>query len=116
MTPPPLAVTVTLVVPVVAVLLAEKVRVELPLPGAPIEAGLKLAVVPLGNPLTLRLTELEVFVAVTLTVVGAFEPRLTVSEVGDSEIVKSGGLLAAPAVNEAIAVLQLKLKNTLFRL
>ena len=50
MTPPPLAVTVTLVVPVVAVLLAEKVRVELPLPGAPIEAGLKLAVTPAGRP------------------------------------------------------------------
>ena len=50
MIPPPLAVTVTFVVPVVAVLLAEKVRVELPLPGAPIEAGLKLAVIPAGRP------------------------------------------------------------------
>lgn len=50
MIPPPLAVTVTFVVPVVAELLAEKVRVELPLPGAPIEAGLKLAVTPAGRP------------------------------------------------------------------
>ena len=48
--PPPVAVTVTLVVPVVAVLLAEKVRVELPLPGDPIEAGLKLAITPVGKP------------------------------------------------------------------
>lgn len=49
-TPPPLAVTVTFAVPVVAVLLAEKVKVELPLPGAPIELGLKLAVTPEGRP------------------------------------------------------------------
>ena len=45
-----MAVTVTFAVPVVAVLLAEKVRVELPLPGAAIEAGLKVAVTPEGNP------------------------------------------------------------------
>lgn len=37
-------------VPVVAVLLAEKVKVELPLPGAPIDVGLKLAVTPAGRP------------------------------------------------------------------
>jgi hypothetical protein len=48
--PPPLAVTVTFVVPVVAVLLAEKVRVELPLPGAAMVPGLKLAVTPEGRP------------------------------------------------------------------
>jgi len=44
------AVIVMLAVPVVAVLLAEKVRVELPPPGAAMEAGLKLAVTPAGNP------------------------------------------------------------------
>lgn len=49
-TPPPLAVTVTFVVPVVAVLLAEKVSVELPLPGAAMEVGLKLAVNPEDKP------------------------------------------------------------------
>jgi hypothetical protein len=49
-TPPPVAVTVTVAVPVVAVLLAAKVSVELPLPGAAIDAGLKLAVTPVGNP------------------------------------------------------------------
>lgn len=48
--PPPLAVTVTFVVPVVAVLLAENVSVELPLPGAAMEVGLKLAVTPDGKP------------------------------------------------------------------
>jgi hypothetical protein len=49
-TPPPLAEIVTWEVPVAAALLAEKVRVELPLPGAPIEVGLKLAVTPAGRP------------------------------------------------------------------
>ncbi len=49
-TPPPVAVMVTLEVPVVAVLLAVSVRVELPFPGAAMDAGLKLAVTPEGNP------------------------------------------------------------------
>jgi len=44
------AVTVTFDVPVVAVLPAERVSVELPLPGAAIEVGLKPAVTPEGNP------------------------------------------------------------------
>jgi len=48
--PPPVAVTVTFAVPVVAALLAVKVRVELPLPGAAIDAGLKLTVTPAGRP------------------------------------------------------------------
>jgi hypothetical protein len=41
---------VTVAEPVVAVLLAVRVRVELPLPGAAMELGLKLAVTPLGKP------------------------------------------------------------------
>ena len=49
-TPPPVAVIVTVALPVVAVLLAERVRVEVPLPGAAIDVGLKLAVTPEGNP------------------------------------------------------------------
>lgn len=47
---PPVAVIVTFAVPVVAVLLAVKVTFELPLPGAAMEAGLKAAVTPVGNP------------------------------------------------------------------
>jgi hypothetical protein len=49
-TPPPVAVTVIVAVPAAAVLLAERVSVELPLPGAAIEVGLKVAVTPDGNP------------------------------------------------------------------
>ena len=48
--PPPVAVTVTFVVPVAAVLPAENVSVELPFPGAAMEVGLKLAVTPAGKP------------------------------------------------------------------
>lgn len=51
-TPPPEAVTVMFVVPAVAVLLAVKVSVELPLPGAAREVELKLAVTPAGKPET----------------------------------------------------------------
>src|SRR5947208_875485 len=47
--PPPVAVTVTELAPVVAVEAAVKVKVELPLPGAAILAGLKLAVTPAGR-------------------------------------------------------------------
>ena len=47
-------------------------------------------------------------------VVGTLEPRRTVSEGADTARPKSGGLVEAPAVKEAIAVLQLKLKNGLF--
>src|SRR5262249_25170009 len=50
--PPPVAVTVTFVVPVAAVLPAVKVRVEFPPPGAAIELGLKLEVTPAGRPET----------------------------------------------------------------
>src|SRR5437764_3132779 len=55
-TPPQLAVTVALKLPVVAVLAAVKARVELPLPGAAIEVGLKLAATPAGSPETERET------------------------------------------------------------
>jgi len=41
-------------VPVVAVLLAVKVRVELPEPGAAIDVGLNAAVTPAGSPVAER--------------------------------------------------------------
>ena len=46
--PPPVPVMVTFTVPVAAVLLAVRVRLELP--GVPTDAGLKLAVTPEGSP------------------------------------------------------------------
>src|SRR5579872_900858 len=55
-TPPPVAVMVTFAVPVVAVAPAVNVRVELPLPGAAMDAGLKAAVTPDGKPETVSET------------------------------------------------------------
>ena len=87
------------------------VSVEVPVPVTAV--GLKLALVLCGKPLTVRFTVLGPLTAVTVTGVGLFEPRLTVSE-GAAERTKSGVLGDPPAVKEAIAVLQLKLKNGLF--
>ena len=83
--------------------------VEVPVAGTAV--GLKLALVRGGKPMTLRFTVLEPLTAVTVTVVDLFEPRGTVSGLGDAERLKSGVLVDPPAVKEAIAVLQLKLKN-----
>lgn len=47
---PPVAVTVMVEVPLMAVLSTVNVSVELPLPGAAMDAGLKLAVTPVGSP------------------------------------------------------------------
>jgi hypothetical protein len=100
---PPLAVTVMFAVPVVAVLLAESVRVELPLPGAAIEAGLKLAVTPAGNPEADNATaELKP----PLTVVEIVElpdvPCVTETLAGEALRVKSG--VAAELTVRAIVV------------
>jgi len=113
LTEPLLPVIVTTAGPVLALRLAVIFRVELPV--AVTGFGLKLALTPLGKVLTLQLTELEPLIAVAVTVVDPLEPRLTVSELGDTEGVKSGGLPDASTVKDAIAVLQLKLKNMLFR-
>lgn len=86
-----MAVTVVLNVPVVAVLLAVKLRVELPLPGAAIDVGLKLAVTPLGSPeiesatdaLNPFETEVEIVLAPEL-------PCVTVKLVGEALRAKSG--------------------------
>ena len=93
-----------MVVPVVAVALAVSVRVELPLPGAAIEAGLKLAVTPEGNP------EADKEIA-------ELNPPLTVVEIellpevpcvidrlaGDALTLKSG-VAAAVTVNAMVTV------------
>ena len=87
---PPVAVMVMLAVPVVAVLLAEKVRVELPPPGAAMEAGLKLAVTPAGNPEADNETaELKPPLTVVEMVEVPEEPWVTLSEAGVAVTVKS---------------------------
>lgn len=94
-TPPPFALTVTFVVPVVAVLMAEKVRVELPLPGAAIEAGLKLAVTPEGRPAPDKETvELNPPLTVIETVVLPELPWVTDRLAGETLIAKSAVAVA----------------------
>jgi len=92
--PPPLAVTVTFEVPVVAVVLDEKVSVELPLPGAVMEAGLKLAVTPVGNPDTdNEIAELKPPLTLVEMVVAAELPCVKESAAGEAAKLKSGVVL-----------------------
>jgi hypothetical protein len=92
--PPPLAVTVTIEVPVVAVVLDEKVSVELPLPGAVMEAGLKLAATPVGNPDTdNEIAELKPPLALVEMVVAAKFPCVKESAAGEAAKLKSGVVL-----------------------
>jgi len=78
-------------VPVTAVLLTVNVSVELPLPGAAIEVGLKTAVTPVGNPdavsdkaeLKPPLTAVEIVVVPEL-------PCVTDRLAGDAVTVKLG--------------------------
>lgn len=78
-------------VPVVAVLLAVNVSVELPLPGAAIDDGLKLAVTPPGRPEIERATDelnpLETEVEIVLV---AELPCVTDRLVGEALKAKSG--------------------------
>jgi len=75
--------------PVDALLLAWKVTVELPEPGAAIEAGLKVAVTPVGKPLAEReIAELKP-PATVVVILDVPEPRrATETEVGEAESVK----------------------------
>ena len=101
-TPPPVAVTVTFDVPLIAVLPTTNVSVELPLPGAAIEVGLKVAVTPVGNPEAVRetaelkppLTEVEIVVLPEL-------PCITDKLAGDADTAKWGaveGLMVSATV------------------
>jgi hypothetical protein len=78
-------------VPVGVVLAVEMLSVEEPEP--PIEAGLKLAEAPLGNPLTPRLTvAVKPLSGLTVAVKLAPAPTVTDCELGVAEIEKSGML------------------------
>jgi hypothetical protein len=90
-TPPPLAVTVIVEDPTMAVLSADNVRVEVPLPGAAIEPGLKLAVTPVGRPEADSDTaELKPPVSEVEMAVPAEPPWVTVKLAGDALKEKSG--------------------------
>ena len=87
--PPPVPLTVTFTVPVVAALEAASVS-ALVVPVA--EAGLKVAVTPLGKPVALKATALaKPPVRVIVIVLAPLAPRFTVRLAGLAEIVKSDG-------------------------
>ena len=87
--PPPVPLTVTFTVPVVAALEAASVSALL-VPVA--EAGLNVAVTPLGNPVALRATLLvNPPVRVIVIVLAPLAPRFTVRLAGLAESVKSDG-------------------------
>jgi hypothetical protein len=91
-------------VPVVAVLLADNVKVELPLPGATIEAGLKLAVTPVGSPDADSVTgELKPPLTVVEIVELPEPPWATLKEDGEALTAKSG-VAAALIVRETVVV------------
>src|SRR6516225_7989607 len=85
---PLVPVMVIVYVPVGVVELVATERVELPEPAT--EVGLKLAVVPLGSPLTLKFTvPVKPFTAPTVAVYDVPAPAVTVCELGEAERVKS---------------------------
>ena len=87
-----------------AVLLAAKVRVEVPLPGAAIEAGLNVAVTPAGNPEAERATAaLKPPLTVVETVVLPELPCATDRLPGETLTAKLGAV-AAFTVNATVVV------------
>ncbi len=94
-TPPPLALIVIVDVPAAAVLLAVKVKVELPEPGAAIDVGLKAAVTPVGSPLAESdIAELKPPETLVETVLDPLPPAATERLVGDALSVKLGEVAA----------------------
>ena len=103
---PEVPVTVTVAVPTVAEADAVNVRVELALPlaGGVTGFGENAAVTPEGKPVALRLVaELKPFKLVMVVVLVPVPPCVTVTEVGESAMEKSGAA-AAVMVSEMVAV------------
>lgn len=90
--PPPVAVIVTVWLPVDALLLALTVKVEVPPPGAAMDAGLKVIVSPLPPPEAFKVTaELKLPDGDEVIVEVPELLRATDSEVGEADTVKPAG-------------------------
>jgi len=90
-TPPPVAVTVRVYIPVAAVEPTAMERVELPEPGAAIEVGLRVAVTPVGAPETERETaELNPPYTLVVIVELPLAPCRIDNEDGEEEMLKPG--------------------------
>ena len=93
---PPVPVMVTVEVPRVAVELTVKVSVEVPEPGAAIEAGLKEAVTPDGRPeADSEMAELKPPETAVVIVEVPVPPCAMETAVGAAAIVKSGVVMTA---------------------
>ena len=111
---PEVPVIVTVAVPVVAVddAVSVSVDVALPLAGGVTGFGEKVAVTPLGRPEALSVVAaLKPFKLVMVTVLLPLEPCVTVTELGEAPIEKSGEVVVPHPgnVNFAMRVFQLKL-------
>ena len=94
--PAPAAVTVSVYVPVATVDATVSPSVDVPEPGAAIEAGLNVAVTPVGAPLTDSVTaELNVPPAVVVMVELPLPPCTTETAAGEA-LAESDGVVAAP--------------------
>jgi hypothetical protein len=99
--------TVTVAVPVVALLEAVSVRVEVALPFAAGVTGFfeNAAVTPLGRPVTLSVVaELKLFWLVMVMVLFPLLPRFTLREVGEAPMVKFGDPAAGLTVRAIVVV------------
>ena len=102
--PPPVPVIVILYVPVLVVLAAVSVYLDVPEPGAAIEVGLKLPVTPVGRPdPESAIAELKPPETAVVTVTYPLEPRLRDPEAGETEMVKAGAA-GAVTVSEILVV------------
>lgn len=103
MTPPPVPVTVIVLVPLVAFLATAIVMTDDPVPGAGMGFGLKLTVTRLPWPeADNEIAELKPFNAVVLIVEWPELPRVTVTEVGEALMLKSG--VTPVTVRETVVV------------
>ena len=99
---------VTVAVPVVAVALAVRVKVLLPV----VLAGLKLAVTPAGRPDAERLTvPVNPLTGFTVIVLDPLLPWVTETLVGDAESEKSGVAAAPQLANLKLAMRVFQLKE-----
>jgi len=89
--PPPVPVTVIVYVPVAVVEATAMLRVEVPEPGAAIDAGLKLTVTPVGWPVADNaMAELNPPETTVVIVDVPLPPRTTETAAGEAEMVKVG--------------------------
>lgn len=101
--PPPVPVTVMVYVPVAVVEVTASVSVDVPEPGAAMEAGLRVAVTPVGAPVAVKaIAELKPPETVVVSVDAPLLPCTTETDAGEAASVKAG-VATAVTVSEIVA-------------